>query len=320
MGQGEWNIAFEAWTCRTCDLSLGGGKIREVSGTFLVWMNSTWDSWGIFFENRFGTFGFSFKQYPPWIFGEIPSCIGARGSNKLLWEVLLYWIQPDTTGSWEEKTWPLWFFFTDISRHMVIFTDWREAVFFWWDSSCPSNFPELNDWLHFDQASQNVWHCIFFYYIWWRRCRTVWHRHVNHRMFDDLSRNGSLERRDRRSLWSKTLWKSAQTQGATENWGDAGVWQCHCLILFPKVSPWEWKMGAWKMTLVSKGAIFHFHDYGRKCIWNLWNYVSKEIRSSNPLPSLGPLPGGPYLTSWVSRTLADVKENRFTVVVARKRL
>ena len=23
-------------------------------------------------------------------------------------------------------------------------------------------------------------------------------------------------------------------------------------------------MGAWKMTLVSKGAIFHFHDYGRK--------------------------------------------------------
>ena len=28
----------------------------------------------------------------------------------------------------------------------------------------------------------------------------------------------------------------------------------------------QWKMGAWKMTLVSKGAIFHFHfhDYGRK--------------------------------------------------------
>ena len=24
------------------------------------------------------------------------------------------------------------------------------------------------------------------------------------------------------------------------------------------------KMGAWKMTLVSKGAIFHFHGYGRK--------------------------------------------------------
>ena len=30
------------------------------------------------------------------------------------------------------------------------------------------------------------------------------------------------------------------------------------------IRSWKWKMGAWKMTLVSKGAIFHFHDYGRK--------------------------------------------------------
>ena len=68
---------------------LGGRKNPWSFWNVLVWMNSTWDSRGIFFENRFGTFGFSFKQYPPWIVGEIPSCIGARGSNKLLWEVLL---------------------------------------------------------------------------------------------------------------------------------------------------------------------------------------------------------------------------------------
>ena len=37
----------------------------------------------------------------------------------------------------------------------------------------------------------------------------------------------------------------------------------------------QWKMGAWKMTLVSKGAIFHFHDYGRKGnITNQYDYKS----------------------------------------------
>ena len=37
-----------------------------------------------------------------------------------------------------------------------------------------------------------------------------------------------------------------------------------CLPFLPQ--SWKWRMGAWKMTLVSKGAIFHFHDDGRKGI------------------------------------------------------
>lgn len=94
-----------------------------------------------------------------------------------------------TRQSWvgfEEKTLTTLIFFADISRHMVIFTDWREACFlFGWNSSCPSNFFRTQPLIaSSNQASQNVWHCTFFHKIWWRRCRNVWHRNVSHRKWD----------------------------------------------------------------------------------------------------------------------------------------
>lgn len=91
-----------------------------------------------------------------------------------------YWV------GFEEKTLTTLIFFADISRHMVIFTDWREACFlFGWNSSCPSNFFRTQPLIaSSNQASQNVWHCTFFHKIWWRRCRNVWHRNVSHRKWD----------------------------------------------------------------------------------------------------------------------------------------
>ena len=41
------------------------------------------------------------------------------------------------------------------------------------------------------------------------------------------------------------------------------------VVLYKYISKWKLKMGAWKMTLshLLLGAIFHFHDYGRKGMW-----------------------------------------------------
>ena len=46
------------------------------------------------------------------------------------------------------------------------------------------------------------------------------------------------------------------------NLGEWKFWEKSCYL--PFLQSWKWKMGVWKMTLVSKGGIFLFHDYGRK--------------------------------------------------------
>ena len=54
-----------------------------------------------------------------------------------------------------------------------------------------------------------------------------------------------------------------------KSWSKSGriLPQKHCPLKPHTLSPIimvQWKIGAWKMTLVSKGAIFHSHDCGRR--------------------------------------------------------
>ena len=62
---------------------------------------------------------------------------------------------------------------------------------------------------------------------------------------------------------------------------------------------WKWKMVAWKMTLVSKGAIFHFHDYGSNDKLMLICSLLNNKTPSPPLPET-------VATSWCQVTLGDL--------------
>ena len=63
---------------------------------------------------------------------------------------------------------------------------------------------------------------------------------------------------------------------------------------FPPIIMVLWKMGAWKMTLVSKGANFHFHGYGRKGIYSDFPVLNVTFFDPKVFFSLG-------LKKWLER-------------------
>ena len=58
-------------------------------------------------------------------------------------------------------------------------------------------------------------------------------------------------------------WKLLENNFSQSNLKSLGI-----LVTLPPII-WKWKMGPWKMSLVSKGVIFHFHDCWKKSTHHL---------------------------------------------------